>query len=77
MYTIADKTLHEFSFVNSDNQLILYGGTNSTWFYYQKLINAVFFAYVKSKYINFHEKAFLTELSEVSAQRTNKIDNSI
>lgn len=50
------------------------GGTNSTWFYYQKLIDAVFFDHVKSKYINFHEKAFLTELSEASAKYSIDVD---
>lgn len=50
------------------------GGTSSTWYYYQKLINAVFFDHVKSKYINFHEKAFLTELSDASAKYSKDVD---
>ncbi|AJA70502.1 hypothetical protein HX030_05000 [Myroides odoratimimus] len=50
------------------------GGTSSTWFYYQKIIDAVFFDHVKSEYINFHEKAFLTELSEASAKYSKDVD---
>lgn len=50
------------------------GGTNSTWFYYQKLIDAVFFDNVKSDCINFHEKAFITELNEASAKYSKDVD---
>ncbi|MHC5310993.1 hypothetical protein ACYSNM_13190 [Myroides sp. LJL116] len=44
------------------------GGSSSTWCKYQKIIDSIFNCNKKSDYINFHEKAFITEFSDESAQ---------
>ncbi len=52
------------------------GGTSSTWFYYQKLIDNLYFENKRSDYINFPELSFLTELNEATANYSSEVDDT-
>lgn len=52
------------------------GGTSSTWFYYQKLIDNLYFENKQSNYLNFPEYSFLTELNEATANYSSEVDNT-
>lgn len=51
------------------------GGTSTTWYSYQKLINSIF-AIIDNPNIDFHENVFLTEVNSTPSLKTVDADTS-
>lgn len=74
--TIKDKDFHNYSplypykgqVLKIDNNKNF--GTSKTWYNYQKLINCIFNE-KNNKEINFHEKAFITEVNSTPSRKTS------
>lgn len=53
------------------------GGTSRTWYNYQKIIDAVYYNHTPSEFINYHEKAFISEINEITGPYSNTIPKSL
>lgn len=52
-------------------------GTSRTWYNYQKIIDSIFNNGSKSDFINYHENAFITELSQITGSYSKDVPKKL
>lgn len=53
------------------------GGSSKTWYNYQKIIDAVYYENSPTDLIHFHEKAFITELNQVTGSYSKDVPKKL